>query len=137
MVENNNFAPCSQHDEPEVPINLSCTSLHGKSLGRRFLPIEAAGDVFESEDYKPKGETLYVPLKNDVLVSMQNIEQVSFSEGSFFIGDDSNRFSRAEQGAAVHMWRYSEMHRKLYISRSFLFTRLQSYEAIKKLLSDM
>jgi hypothetical protein len=67
---------------------------------KRFLPINSSNCIYESEDYKSKGETLYVPLRESVLVNVQNIEQFSFSEGSFFIGDESLRFSKVVQGIA-------------------------------------
>lgn len=65
---------------------------------KRFLPINSSNFIYESEDYKSKGETLYVPLRESVLVNVQNIEQFSFNQGSFFIGDESARFSKVVQG---------------------------------------
>ena len=65
---------------------------------RRFFTICASGRVYDSEDFQPKGETLYTPLKEEVIVNTRNIEQFTFTNGSFFIGDESSRFNRTVQG---------------------------------------
>ena len=65
---------------------------------RRFFTIRASGRVYDSEDFRPKGETLYTPLNEEVMVNTRNIEQFTFTNGSFFIGDDSSRFNRTVQG---------------------------------------
>ncbi|XP_031569382.1 uncharacterized protein LOC116303905 [Actinia tenebrosa] len=104
---------------------------------KRFLPINSSNFIYESEEYKSKGETLYVPLRESVLVNVQNIEQFSFKQGSFFIGDESSRFSKVVQGVALHLWRYSDTQQKLYISRSFVFTNIQVFNDIKKILDFM
>ena len=65
---------------------------------RRFLTIHASCSIFESEDCRPKGETLYTPLREDVIINTRNIEQFTFANGSFFIGDESSRFRKTVQG---------------------------------------
>ena len=80
---------------PDQPLDYSTPASH---FSRRFLPINASGLVYESEDFRPKGETLYTPLQDDVIVNTRNIEQFTFTNGSFFIGDESSRFSRTVQG---------------------------------------
>ena len=81
--------------QPHQPIDFSTSALQ---FSRRFLSIKANGLVYESEDCRPKGETLYTPLKDDVIVNTRNIEQFTFTNGSFFIGDESSRFNRTVQG---------------------------------------
>ena len=71
---------------------------------RRLLTIHASGLVFESEDFRPKGETLYTPLQADVIINTRNIEQFTFTNGSFFIGDESSRFSRTVQGIFIYLY---------------------------------
>ena len=80
---------------PYQPIDYSTSALQSS---RRFLPIKANGLVYESEDCRPKGETLFTPLKDDVIINTRNIEQFTFTNGSFFIGDESSRFNRTVQG---------------------------------------
>ena len=69
-----------------------------RSCARRFLPIHASDYIFHSENFQPKGETMYTPLREDTLVNTQNIEQFTFTQGSFFIGDEESRFSRTARG---------------------------------------
>ena len=89
---NENGLFCKRSDQPEI-----CSSSPSPD-SRRFLTIRASGLIFESENFRPKGETLYTPLKEDVIVNTRNIEQFTFTNGSFFIGDESSRFSRTVQG---------------------------------------
>ena len=77
------------------PIDYSTSAMQ---FSRRFLAIKASGLVYESEDFRSKGETLYTPLKEDVIINTRNIEQFTFTNGSFFIGDESSRFNRTVQG---------------------------------------
>lgn len=104
---------------------------------RRFLPVAASEHVFQSEDCKPKGETLYVPLRDDTLLNLQNIEQITVTKGSFFLGDETSRFNRTAEGAALNLWRYDQQLRRLFISRSFVFTSVQAFEEVKQLLDFM
>ena len=71
---------------------------------QRLLTIHASGLVFESDDFRPKGETLYTPLQADVIINTRNIEQFTFTNGSFFIGDESSRFSRTVQGIFIYLY---------------------------------
>lgn len=119
---------------PYQPIDYSTSALQSS---RRFLPIKANGLVYESEDCRPKGETLFTPLKDDVIINTRNIEQFTFTNGSFFIGDESSRFNRTVQGVSLNMWRFDGQTKKLYISRSFVFTNLQEAQNIKRVLEAM
>lgn len=65
---------------------------------RRFFTIHPSGQVYESEDFQAKGETLYTPLQVEVIVNTRNTEQFTFTNGSFFIGDESSRFIRTVEG---------------------------------------
>ena len=96
-------------EEPEI--NMITNQLHGANgfnnhanvfkpccVSRRFLPIAAGEHVFQSEDCKPKGETLYIPVLDDTLLNLQNIEQITVTKGSFFLGDETSRFNRTAEG---------------------------------------
>ena len=110
------------------------------SLGysRRFLTIHASGLVYESEEFRPKGETLYTPLQEDVIVNTRNIEQFTFTKGSFFIGDVSSRFCRTVQGiflasdsehhAPLLLWGYGIFNQKIIEKRIFLGGGLKDTE---------
>ena len=80
---------------PDLPTDYWTSTSH---YPKKFLLISASGLVYESEDCLPKGETLYKPLQDDVIVNTRNIEQFTFTNGSFFIGDESSRFNRTVQG---------------------------------------
>ena len=41
---------------------------------RRFFTIHPNGQVYESESFRPKGETLYTPMQEEVLVKTRNID---------------------------------------------------------------
>ena len=66
--------------------------------GRNFLPVKGSDNVFQSEVVKPKGETMYRPLTEDLLINMRHIEQVSFGMGVYFIGDLRGNYVRSDRG---------------------------------------
>ncbi|XP_035698915.1 uncharacterized protein LOC118431733 [Branchiostoma floridae] len=105
--------------------------------GRRFFALKAAGCVFQSESWQPRGETLYQPLQFEVLVNATNIEQVSFSEGLAFVGNEAGAYVRTESGHMIHLWRHDNEQRKLYVSRSFLFTNYQMYSEVREVLEQL
>lgn len=94
---NNN---CAQHEAADMNLNIENSSKISsfRPCCKRFLPIMSSEHIYESQDCKPKGETLYTSLKDDVLVNVQNIEQFSFAEGSYFIVDEASRFVKSVQG---------------------------------------
>lgn len=122
------------HKRTNMPTNYWMSTSHSP---KNFLLISANGLVYESEDFLPKGETLYKPLKEEVIINTRNIEQFTFTNGSFFIGDESSRFNRTVQGVSLNMWRFDNQAKKLYISRSFVFTNLQEAQNIKRILESM
>jgi len=72
-----------------------------KPCCKLFLTILSNEHVYESEDCKPKGETPYKRLQESILLNVQNIEQFTFSQGSFFIVDDASRFIKVVQGNSL------------------------------------
>ncbi|EDV23331.1 hypothetical protein TrispH2_001386 [Trichoplax sp. H2] len=68
------------------------------SPSRWFIWIESCNGVFESEVYSQRNETLYIPVRDDVLINLKNIEQISFGSGTYFIGDMQARFTDTAQG---------------------------------------
>ncbi|XP_066298241.1 uncharacterized protein [Branchiostoma lanceolatum] len=105
--------------------------------GRRFFSLKAAGCVFQSESWQPRGETLYQALQHEVLVNASNIEQISFSEGLAFVGNEAGAYVRTETGHMIHLWRHDNEQRKLYVSRTFLFTNYQMYSEVREVLEQL
>lgn len=104
---------------------------------RRFLQLAASSHLYQTEDWKPKQESLFQPVEGDLMVNMINIEQISFAAGSFFVADREGSYCGSHTGHVVHLWRFSETDRKLYISRSFLITDPQLLQMIKTQLSEV
>ena len=71
-----------------------------QSPSRSFLLISNGSGTYQSENYKPKGETLYIPMAHmgDVLINVRNVDQVSCETGTFFLGDDTNKYVGSVQG---------------------------------------
>lgn len=105
--------------------------------GRLFLHIRHTPFVYQTEDWKPKGCTMYLPLIEDVMVNTRNIEQISFENDQFFLADDKGNYVGAKPGNAIHLWRYDFSSRKLYISRSILFLKEQEFNYIRAQLETM
>ncbi|XP_038048580.1 uncharacterized protein LOC119722498 [Patiria miniata] len=105
--------------------------------GRNFLPVKGSASVFQSEVVKPKGETMYRPLMDDVLINMRHIEQVSFESGMHFIGDHRGNYVRSDQGHVINMWRFDTNQQRLFVSRSLLFTDPMTFNELRCILQTM
>ncbi|XP_072023662.1 uncharacterized protein [Amphiura filiformis] len=105
--------------------------------GRRFVPVSGCDKLYHSQNVKPKGETMYVPMPDDILINMNNIEQVSFGKGVFFLGDISGNYVKTDQGHIINLWRYDTPNRQLYISRSLLFLDIMLFNEVKGMLQCM
>lgn len=68
------------------------------SASRWFILIEACKGIYESEVYSQRDETLYIPIRCNVLINMKNIEQITFGSGNYFIGDLEGHFTGTVQG---------------------------------------
>ena len=66
-----------------------------------FLRIPAHKNVHETEDWKGQQTTMYTPVKNDIMVNVRNIEQFSFSTGSFFVADENGTYQGSEEGISM------------------------------------
>ena len=87
------------HDNDSIMDSMNEDYIHfSPPPGRNFLPIKGSASVFQSEVVKPKGETMYRPLTEDLLINMRHIEQVSFGMGVYFIGDHRGNYVRSDQG---------------------------------------
>ncbi|XP_022087893.1 uncharacterized protein LOC110977777 [Acanthaster planci] len=105
--------------------------------GRNFLPVKGSANVFQSELVKPKGETMYRPLTDDVLINMRHIEQVSFESGMYFIGDHRGNYVRSDHGHVINMWRFDMNQQRLFVSRSLLFTDPMKFNELHSILQTM
>lgn len=107
------------------------------SRGRNFIPIAASPTTFHTEEVNQERETMYVPLREDVLVNARSAEQISYGAGVYFVGDLKGSYARSSQGHVINLWRFSEATQKLYISRSFLFTNVMDFVQLKELLENI
>ncbi|XP_013396037.1 uncharacterized protein LOC106163089 [Lingula anatina] len=105
--------------------------------GSHFLTLHSSTAVYQTEEFKPKGSTLYIPLSEDVMINTSKIDEITFSTGNFFIGNEQGAFLRTEQGCAINMWKFDKVSRKLFVSRSFLFTSEQVYAEVIRSLQEM
>ena len=77
--------------------------LHSK----HFLCLQNTLDgVYRTEDVKGPGEgdTLYLPLDCDTYVNLTRVDEVTFRQGIFFVGDSSGRYIKSVQGSALFQW---------------------------------
>nr|XP_054920214.1 uncharacterized protein LOC126517480 isoform X3 [Dermacentor andersoni] len=112
---------------PVPPVCTPAADHHqrGARIGRSFLTIRHNASVFHTEDWKPRGCTMYLPLAQDVMINMRCIDQVSFESDQFFLADGKGNYIGAKSGHAIHLWRYDHSTKRLFISQSVLFLREQ------------
>ncbi|GFY76137.1 uncharacterized protein TNIN_154851 [Trichonephila inaurata madagascariensis] len=120
-------------DYPDIGIyssnklsNYICSESRSYSRAKTFLTVRHNSYVYHTEEWKPKGCTMYLPLCEDIMINTQNIEQISFESDQFFLADEKGNYVGAKPGNAVHLWRFDPTSRKLYISRSILFLKDQN-----------
>ncbi|XP_064607150.1 uncharacterized protein LOC135471753 [Liolophura sinensis] len=115
----------------------SHTTMPSVSTSKSFLPLPKCDRIFHTEEWKPRGTTLFLPLLEDILVNLKNLEQISFNRGTYFVADNDGNYSRSIEGETLNMWRYSEQDRHLYISRTFLFTHHQDFLDVQEYLQSL
>ncbi|XP_071953704.1 uncharacterized protein [Antedon mediterranea] len=104
---------------------------------KQFLFIKGGTDVFHSEDFLPRGETLFVPVQEDIMINLMNIEQISLSNECFFTANVNGTYQSTQQGDAIHLWRYDFSKRQLFISRSILFLQPSVFAEVKQTLESL
>jgi hypothetical protein len=65
---------------------------------RQFLTILRSDNVFQTEDWRSPDHALFHPLKEDLLVNVRKIEQISCGDGQFFVADSSGKYSKTCSG---------------------------------------
>ncbi|XP_076463299.1 uncharacterized protein LOC143295470 [Babylonia areolata] len=115
----------------------SRTDIEYREHSRQFLSIPRSEHVFQTEDWRSGDSALFLPLTEDLLVNVRKVEQVSCSEGHYFVADAGGKYSRSLPGKVIHFWRYDKIKMKLYVSRSFLFTALQEFQAVQRFLQTI
>ncbi|KAL8605873.1 hypothetical protein ACOMHN_040517 [Nucella lapillus] len=67
-------------------------------LSRHFLSIPRSDNVFQTEDWRSGDSALFLPLQEDLMVNVRKVEQVSCTEGQYFVADHSEKYSRSLSG---------------------------------------
>ena len=90
---------------PQIPLYhrflyLQCSAVQIARSREVFLRVPGCNHVFNSEDYKTgsRQSTLYLPVRDDLMINLTNIEQISFSSGSSFLADDDGIYCRSAEG---------------------------------------
>ncbi|KAH7938476.1 hypothetical protein HPB49_024095 [Dermacentor silvarum] len=99
-------------------------------FGRGFLAIRHSASVFQTEEWKPRGRTLYQPLTNDMMINALSVDQLSFESGQFFLADGKGNYAGAKSGHAIHFWRYNNVDKRLFVSQSVFFLNEEDYTGV-------
>ncbi|KAK7508352.1 hypothetical protein BaRGS_00000591 [Batillaria attramentaria] len=106
-------------------------------VSRQFMAIHKSGSVFQTEEWRSADTALFQPVTEDLMVNIRKVDQISCTDGNYFVADCSGKYSRTVQGKVLHLWRFDKTHRKLFISRSFLFTSIPEYLAVQRFLQQI
>ena len=100
----------AKSNAPELSLYFSvCTC-----RGRNFVNIPGRAMVYQTEDYNAKSNALYLPITQDIMLNMRNIEQVTFGHGRHFVSNEDGNYDCTKEGRLIS---------KRYIS--YLFRSLQ------------
>ncbi|PRD29977.1 UNVERIFIED_CONTAM: hypothetical protein NCL1_27794 [Trichonephila clavipes] len=90
-------------DYPDIGIyssnklsNYICSESRSYSRAKTFLTVRHNSYVYHTEEWKPKGCTMYLPLCEDIMINTQNIEQISFESDQFFLADEKGNYVGAK-----------------------------------------
>ena len=70
------------------------------SGGRHFLTIPRSTSVFQTEVWHSADSALFLPLTEDLLVNVHKVDQISCTDGHYFVADDSGKYARTLAGDA-------------------------------------
>lgn len=109
-----------------TPENVTSTIMSG----RQFVLLPRNSSTYVTTDWKPTGTSLFLPLKGDTFVNLQKYEQITVSDGNYFIADDAGNYSRSVTGKVLHLWKYCISEKIYFVSQSFLFTSPQDFSVV-------
>ena len=74
-----------------------------RETSKKFLHLEQNNGVYQTSELKASkdGDTIYSPLRGDVFVNMERADEITFGEGTFFVGDENGRYSRSVTGKII------------------------------------
>ena len=79
-------------------VGLELVKGHSK---RTFLEMKASPHIFQTEDWREKGGHLYLPLTEDTLLNIRNIEKITLASGNNFIADSSGGYTGTRDGNLI------------------------------------
>ena len=67
---------------------------------RGFLHFVRDSGVYQTDVFKQskEGDTIYLPLTGDLFVNLDRADEISFTEGLFFTGDENGRYCNSVRG---------------------------------------
>lgn len=104
---------------------------------RRLIPIGRNSGVYSTTDWKDSGTAIFCPVMHDLFLNIHRYEQVTTSQGDFFIGDHHGNYDKTVSGNVVHLWKHDKGHRQYYIAQSLLFTVPQDFAIMQKILHSV
>lgn len=109
-----------------TPENVTSTLMSG----RQFVLLPRNSSTFVTTEWKSTGTSLFLPLKSDTFINLQKFEQITVSDGNYFIADDSGNYSRSVTGKVLHLWKYCMSEKNFFVAQSFLFTSPQDFSVV-------
>ena len=88
------------------------------AASRRFLRLPAHGGIFDSQSVTGAGSdtTLYQPVGDNLLVNVALVDQISFSQGTYFVADTDGTYLRSEAGQCLRIVRRGLKSRRMVIT---------------------
>lgn len=68
------------------------------TTGRRLIPIGRNSGVYSTTDWKDSGTAIFCPVMHDLFLNIHRYEQVTTSQGDFFIGDPHGNYDKTVSG---------------------------------------
>ncbi|XP_062568760.1 uncharacterized protein LOC134230911 [Saccostrea cucullata] len=109
------------------------TSLYRKHL----IPISRNSGVFSTTNWKDSGTAIFCPVTHDLFLNIHKYDQITTSQGNFFVGNVEGNYEKTITGNVVHLWKHDKTQRQFYIAQSLLFAVPQDFAIMQKILHSV
>ncbi|XP_048761909.1 uncharacterized protein LOC125670657 [Ostrea edulis] len=104
---------------------------------KHLIPISRNSRVYSTTDWKDSGTAIFCPVTCDLFLNIHKYDQITTSQGDFFVGDVHGNYEKTTSGNVVHLWKHDKVERQFYIAQSLLFAVPQDFVMMQKILHSM
>ncbi len=100
LENNNNHSWPGSEGKAEEQNNFLTPNILQENYSRTFLRFDRNSGVYQTDNLNESkdGPTLYLPINGELFLNVKKADEITFSEGRFFIGDEGGRYLDSAEG---------------------------------------